>query len=372
MVEIVEVKTRKQIKEFIEFPLRLYKDCPYFAPPLYSDEKKLFKKDYVYADTCEWVCYIAVKDGKTVGRINAIEQKASNEIRNEKRVRFTRFDCIDDLEVSSALFAAAEAWGKERGMEEIVGPLGFSDLEREGLLVEGFDKPATFEEWYNYEYYARLVEACGFEKEVDWTESRLYAPEQPDEKLIRVSAMMLERQGLKIAKCRNTKEFLKRYSDKFFALLDSTYADIYGTVPFTDNMKKMMLDNFGLIIDMKNITVIVDENDEVACIGICFPAIGEALRKSGGRLTLPAIFRVLRAIKKPKVMDLGLVGVAPEYAMKGVSSVVTAEVMKKLLYDGIEYCETNLNLETNANIRNQWRRFNEVRHKRRRAYVKKI
>lgn len=372
MIEIQEVKTRKQIKEFIEFPLGLYKNCPYFVPPLYGDEKKLFKKDYVYSDTCEYVCFIAVENGKTVGRINAIIQKASNEIRNEKRVRFTRFDSIDDTRVSSALFLAAENWAKQRGMTEIVGPLGFSDLEREGLLIEGFDQISTFEEQYNYEYYARLIEDHGFKKEVDWVEHKIYAPDTPDDKLIRVSQMMLERQGLKIADCPTTKEFLARYADKFFDLLDRTYADIYGTVPFTPNMKKMMLENFGLILDKKNITLVVDKDDNVVCLGICFPSIGKALQKSGGRLTIPALLRLLKAIKHPKVIDLGLVGVDPEYAMKGVSSAVMAELMKNLCYGGIEYCETNLNLEDNTHIINQWRRFKAVLHKRRRSYVKNI
>ena len=171
MIEVRQVKAKKEIKEFIEFPLRLYKDNPYFVPPLYGDEKALFKSKTVYDDQCETVYFIALKDGKTVGRISAILQRASNEKWQQKRVRFTRFDCIDNQEVSDALFDAVENWAKQKGMNEIVGPLGFSDLEREGLLVEGFDYVSTFEEQYNFPYYQRLIENRGYVKEVDWIDN---------------------------------------------------------------------------------------------------------------------------------------------------------------------------------------------------------
>ena len=180
MVEIVEARTKKQQREFIEFPLGLYKDSPYFVPPLYGDEKKMFRPDYMYYDQSEAVYYLAYRDGRVVGRISGILQRASNEKQNEKRVRFTRFDSIDDQEVADALFAAVEKWALERGMDTVCGPLGFSDLEREGLLIDGFDQMSTFEEQYNYEYYPRLIEACGYGKEVDWNESRLYPPDETD------------------------------------------------------------------------------------------------------------------------------------------------------------------------------------------------
>ena len=370
MVTVIEVKTKKQQKEFLNFPLKLYKDNPNFVPPLAMDEKKIFRKDYVYYDTCEAVCYNAYRDGKIIGRISGILQKASNEMRNEKRVRFTRFDAIDDQEVADALFEAVEKWAISKGMDTVCGPLGFSDLEREGLLVEGFDRLSTFEEQYNAEYYGRLIENCGYGKEVDWLESMIYAPDEDDGSLDKMADFILKRYNLHIGRAKSVNDFLKKYGDGFFELLDVCYKDLYGTVPFTDGMKKMMYDNFRLIIDLKHVAVILDENDKIICLGICFPSIARAVQRSKGRLTPAGIIRILHAIKHPRIIDLGLIGVDPSYANRGVSTVVSAALLRMLKEDGVEYAETNLNLETNYNIQNQWKRFKAVQHKRRRSYVK--
>ena len=372
MVEIIEVKTKKQQKEFIDFPLIMYKDNPYFVPPLYGDEKKMFRADFVYNDTCEAVYYNAYREGKMVGRISGILQRASNEKTGEKRVRFTRFDSINDPEVASALFSAVESWAISKGMDTVCGPLGFSDLEREGLLIEGFDQLSTFEEQYNAEYYGTLIESLGYEKEVDWTESKLYLPDDDDGKMAKMTDFIMKRYNLHWGEAKNVNDFLKKYAKAFFELLDVAYADLYGTVPFTPGMIKMMEDNFKLIIDLKHVAVILDENDKLVCLGICFPSLAKAIQKSGGKLTPAALVRVLRAIRHPKIIDLGLVAVDPEYANRGISAAISSELMRMLREDGIEYAETNLNLETNAAIQNQWKRFKAVQHKRRRAYIKKL
>lgn len=372
MLEVREVKTRKEKKDFLNFPIKLYKGNKNFVPPLYFDEKKIFSKNYVYLDQAEAVYYNAYLDGKIVGRISGIIQHASNKKNNEKRVRFTRFDSINDYNVASILFSKVEQWAKEKGMDTIVGPLGFSDLEREGLLVEGFDELSTFEEQYNYDYYQELIEKYGFIKEVDWVERKLYYPKEKDERIERLSSVMMKRYKLKFGEAKNTKEFLKKYSDDFFEILDSTYANIYGTVPFTENTKKMMIDNFKLIVDVKRVAVVVDENNKVVCFGICFPSIAKAVQKSKGHLTPLGIIRILKAIKKPEILDLGLIGVLPEYQMRGISSALINEILKMLEDGKIKYAETNLNLEDNYNIQNQWKSFDSVLHKRRRSYVKKI
>lgn len=372
MLVIEEVKTKKQQKEFLNFPLKMYKDNPYFVPPLYGDEKKIFRSDYVYYDTCEAVYYNAYMDGKMVGRISGILQKASNEKRNERRVRFTRFDSIDDQSVADALFDAVEKWAIGKGMDTVCGPLGFSDLEREGLLVEGFDELATFEEQYNAEYYGRLIENCGYEKEVDWLESKIYLPDEPDERLEKLGEGLMKRYKLHIGEAKNPRDFVNKYADDLFALLDVAYEDIYGTVPFTDGMKKLMIDNFLLIVDLDKTAVILDENNKLVCLGVSFPSIAKAVQKSGGRLTPITLIKLLKSIKKPEILDLGLVAVAPEYANKGVGGIVSAYLMRLLRESGVKYAETNLNLETNHAILNQWKRFKSVQHKRRRAYVKRI
>ena len=371
MVEVKEVKSKREQKEFLNFPLDLYRDNDCFVPPLYSDEKKIFSKKYVYNDICEAVYFNAYKDGKIAGRISGIIQIAANEKYNEKRVRFTRFDSINDKEVAKSLFDAVENWALEKGMDTVCGPLGFSDLEREGLLIEGFDELATFEEQYNADYYQTLIEDLGYKKEVDWTESKLYVPDKIDENFEKTVNFIMNRYKLKTGTAKNTNDFIKKYGDQIFELLDKSYANLYGTIPFTEGMKKMMIDNFKLIVDVKYAPVILDENDKLVCFGISFPSLARALQKSRGHLTPAALIRLLKAIKKPEIIDLALVGVDPELSNHGISSIITLYMMKSLTDNPtIKYAETNLNLEDNYAIQNQWKRFKEVKHKKRRSYVK--
>ena len=372
MIEVREVRSRKEQRDFLNFPLRMYRDCPYFAPPLYSDEKKIFRKDYVYADTCDSVFFNAYKDGVMAGRISGILQKAANEKYGEKKVRFTRFDAIDDPEVSRALFDALEKWALDKGMDTVTGPLGYSDLEREGLLVEGFDQLSTFEEQYNAEYYQHHIEALGYTKDVDWVESQIRAPKVADEQLAKTADYLMKRNGLHFAQVKSVNDLLRRYGDKFFDLLDRSYDQIYGTVPFTEGMKKMMISNFKLIMKLKYIALIVDKDDNLVCLGICFPSLAKALQKSGGRLTPAGLVRVLWAINHPKIIDFGLIGVDQAYLKKGVTACVVSGIMGILAQPGVEYAETNLNLEDNYAIRNTWKRFDSVEHKRRRCYIKKL
>ncbi|MCQ2177785.1 MAG: N-acetyltransferase [Bacteroidales bacterium] len=374
MIEVKEALTRKQQREFIEFPNHLYKGNPYYVPPLYMDEVKVFRKDYVYYDTSEAVYYNAYKDGKMAGRINGILQRSSNEKWGQQRIRFTRFDVIDDFEVARALFDKVEEWGRSKGMKEICGPMGFSDLEREGMLIEGFDEMSTFEEQYNAPYYPEFMDRMGFRKDVDWTESQLRAPKDPEvlENMKKMSEFVLKRYRLHFGKCRTAKEFLSKYMDGFFEILDKSYEEIYGSVPFTDNMKKLLVANFNLIIDADHVSVILDENENVVCLGLCFPAIAKAMQVAGGHLTPRALFKVLRALKHPEVIDLALIGVDPAYRNRGISVCFAYELAKMLQQPGIKYADTNLNLEDNYDIQNIWKRFDERKNKRRRSYVKQI
>ena len=370
MITITKVATKKQQKEFLDFPLKHYKGNPYFTPPLYMDEKKIFRKDYVYNDMCEAVYFNAYKDGKMAGRISGIIQRAANEKTGKKQVRFTRFDVVDDEEVAKELFKTLEEWALQKGMNEVVGPLSFSDLEREGLLIDGFDYPATFEETYNFPYYQTFIENFGYQKDVDWTGSRIRIPKDYDGEVDKLAAFVMKRYNLHLGTARNTNDFLKKYADGIFELLDKSYELLYGTVPFTEGMKKMMIDNFRLVIDVKNVAVILDENDKMICFGLAFPAIADAVQPSGGRLTPAALVRLLKALKKPNVIDLCLIGVDPEWLNRGVSIIVSAGLMNML--KDVEYAETNMNLEDNYAIQNQWKRFDEQKIKRHRCYVKKL
>ena len=374
MIEIKQVSTKKQRKQFVEFPLNLYKNNPNFVPSLYGDEMAMFKKNYFYNEQSKSIFFLAYRDGKVVGRIQGILQIAANKTWNQKRVRFIRFDSIDDQEVANALFNAVEEWGKSLGMTEIVGPLGYSDLEREGLLIEGFEYLATFEEQYNYAYYQNLVENNGYQKDIDWLEHQIRMPKDKDqdvERIKRLSARMLEKYNMHIGTAKNTAQFVKKYSNQIFRVWDEAYSKIYGCVPFTDKVKKHMLEQFKMVINMRFIQVILDENDELVAFGLTFPAIGKAVQKSGGRLTIPCLIRLLKAIKNPKVLDLAIVGIVDKYRNKGISMNLFA-IFYSMFENGIEYMETNLNLENNYSILNIWKSFDTIQHKRRRCYIKKL
>ena len=372
MVEIREVKTKKDIKEFIEFPLRLYRGCEVFVPPIYADEKKLLKNGGK-PKVGESVFFLATRDGKTVGRIQGIIQREYNSLHSEKRIRFTRFDSINDKEVSRALFSAVEEWGRGYGMDTACGPLGYNDLDREGLLIEGFDEPQTFEEQYNYAYYPELVEDAGYKKEVDWLEFELRAPEKRNEMLTRVANRALELNKLHVADTNISKRaYINKYADGVFACIDECYSKLYGTVPISEDDRKELISQFMMILNQKYLVIICDEAERVVAFGLCFPGIGDALKKSGGRLTLPAIIKLMRAAKNPSTVDLALVAVLPEYQNSGINAILINGIADMLEEGTVKKCETNLNLETNTAVIAQWKHFSARQHKRRRSYIKLI
>ena len=373
MLEIIQVTTKKQRKEFVNYPLRLYKGNPWFVPPIYADEMSIFTPKNVYYNTCLSAFFLAVRDGKTVGRIQGIIQKQYNEIHGTKKARFTRFDCENNQETAKALFDAAEKWAKDQGMVEIVGPLGYSDLEREGLLIEGFEYLSTFQEQYNYEYYAGLIEGCGFVKDVDWVESRLFSTPQQDERLKRIFEKSLQKYNLHLVDEKlSMKKFVKLYADGIFDCIDECYKDLYGTVPFTADMKKQTISQITSLLNRDYVVAICDENEKVVAFGLCFPGVGKVFQKSGGRLTLPTIFRLIKTVKNPTSVDLGLIGVLPQYRNSGLTAFGIIMLQNILTSGKVEYLETNLNLETNGNIQAQWKHFNNIQHKRRRSYIKSL
>lgn len=372
MLTVRGVKTAKDIKEFIEFPLRLYKNCPYFVPPLYGDEKKLLKSGG-NTENADSVFFLAIKDGKTVGRIQGIIEKQYNRRHGAMQARFTRFDSIDDSEVAKVLFDAVEGWAVSKGMNEICGPLGFNDLDREGLLVEGFEEDSTFEEQYNYAYYGRLLEGIGLYKDIDWVEYELRMPEKRNEMLDRVAKRTMEMNRLHIADTSLPKrKYIEKYRDGFFECLDVCYCDLYGTVELSREAQDELISQFMMIVNKEYALFICDEKEKVVGFGLCFPGIGNAVKQSGGRRTLPTLWRILRTVKNPSVIDLGLVAVRPEYQNKGVNAVILNSMLDILSSGEVDKCETNLNLETNAAVQSQWKYFNARQHKRRRSYIKKI
>ncbi len=374
MIEIKEVINKNDIKKFVDFPHKLYKNNPHFVPFLNVDEINKFdaKKNESFED-CDTKCFLAYKDGELVGRIAGIIQKAYNEKAGQKRVRFSRFDCINDTEVSRALFSKVESWAKDKGMEIIHGPMGYNDLDREGLLIEGFDQMSTFEEQYNFPYYANLIEDYGFKKEVDWVEFRLFAPKGVNERIERIANIASKRYKLKLVVPTTIKSFIKLYKDDFFDTLDAAYSNLYGVVPFkSEKMKNAVISQFSLILSKDYVVGVVNEEGKLIAFGLAFPSLSESVNKSRGKLLPFGIFRILKQIKSPNSIDLGLIAIRPEYQNKGVNAMILSYLIKGMISHGIEYAETNLMLEYNTKIQSQWSMFDYIQHKRRRSYYKEI
>ncbi len=372
MIEIREVKTKKEQKEFVSFPLALYKGNEYFVPMLYGGEFDIFKPDYPFNKVCDTVCYIAYKDGKVAGRIQGIIQSEANKKWGQKRVRFTRFDSIDDEEVSAALFAKVENWAKEKGMEEFVGPLGYSDLEREGLLIEGFDQMQTYEEQFNYPYYQKLIESYGFEKDVDWLEYKLYAPAENGDRIIEFSSKMLKRFEIRVYQAKTIKEIVDKHINGIFEIIEKAYSRLYGTMPLNQEIIDNYIKDFKQIVRPQDILMLYDKNDRMIGFSLMFPSISEAVRKSGGHMTLPFVVRFLKSKKHPKVLDLGLIGVLPEYESKGVATILIGLLINFLRESDLDHLETNLMLEDNHHIQNVLKYFDICQNKRRRCFKKNI
>ena len=375
MIEVREVTTKRQQREFLEFPLDLYKGNLCFIPPLYLDEQKIFRKDYVYNGSCDSVFFNAYKDGIISGRIQGIIQKDANAKNGERHARFTRWDVIDDPEVSRALFTAVEDWARAKGMDTIQGPLGYSDLEKEGLLIGGFDVPATFETTYNGPWYQGHIEALGYAKDVDYTGSFLYGAESEEtlEEMDRLVQFIFKRYRLHFGQARNGKEFLKKYADGIFDLIDKSYEGLYGTVPFTEGMRKLVLDNFGLVISPKYSAIILDENEKPVCFGLAIPSLAPVFAGTRGHLTPRTVVRFVKALRRPASIDMCLIGADPEYLNRGVSAALSVAIMKMFkAHPEIKYADSLLNLEENWAIQNQWKRFRRDVVKRYRCYIKSL
>jgi len=378
-IQIKRVETKKDLKRFIEFHYDLYKGNPYDVPNLYSDEVNTLSKNKNAAfDFCEAEYYLALKEGKIVGRVAAIINHKANEKWKKKDVRFGWIDFIDDIEVSRALFEAVEEYGRKKGMDDIVGPLGFTDMDPEGMLTWGFDKLGTMATIYNYEYYPQHMEKLGgWKKDNDYVEYYLVVPEKSPEKYTKIAEMVEKRYNLHVRKLTKKDIFQGGYGKKLFDLINLTYSDLYGFSELTDRQIDQYVKMYFPLADLNLVTVIEDGNkdNQLAGLGITIPSLSHALQKCRrGRLFPFGWWHLLRAIKFHKTdgVDLLLMGFLPEYRSKGANALLFADLIPRYVNYGFKWGETQVEMESNEGVQSQWGPLDHINHKKRRCYRRSL
>ena len=378
-IQIKRVETKKDLKRFIEFHYDLYKGDPYDVPNLYSDEVNTLSKNKNAAfDFCEAEYYLALKEGKIVGRVAAIINHKANEKWKKKDVRFGWIDFIDDIEVSRALFEAVEEYGRKKGMDDIVGPLGFTDMDPEGMLTWGFDKLGTMATIYNYEYYPQHMEKLGgWEKDNDYVEYYLVVPEKSPKKYTKIAEMVEKRYNLHVRKLTKKDIFQGGYGKKLFDLINLTYSDLYGFSELTDRQIDQYVKMYFPLADLNLVTVIEDGNkdNQLAGLGITIPSLSHALQKCRrGRLFPFGWWHLLRAIKFHKTdgVDLLLMGFLPEYRSKGANALLFADLIPRYVNYGFKWGETQVEMESNEGVQSQWGPLDPINHKKRRCYRRSL
>ncbi len=375
-VTIKKVSTKRDLKRFIRFNYELYKHNPYSVPDLYDDMLNTFNKQKNAAfEFCEAEYFLAYKEGKLAGRVAAIINRRANETWQKKEVRFGWIDFIDDTEVSEALIRAVEQWGKERGMTHIQGPLGFTDMDAEGMLIEGFDQLGTMATIYNYPYYPAHIERLGFRKDADWVEFKIYIPDAIPDKHRRISDLIQRKYNLKIKKYTSGKKIAQDYGQAIFELVNEAYQPLYGYSSLTQKQIDQYVKMYLPILDLRMVTLITDAQDQLVAVGISMPSLARALQRSHGRLLPFGWFYLLKALffkRRSHILDLLLVAVKPEYQNKGVNALLFSDLIPVYQQLGFEYAESNPELELNGKVQAQWDYFKTEQHKRRRAFVKEI
>jgi hypothetical protein len=371
---IKKITKQSELKKFILFPFKLYKGNKYWVPPLIFDEKKTLTKANPALDFCELEMWLAYRGDEIVGRVAGIINNRANETWNTKDVRFGWIDFIDDVEVSQLLIKTVADWAKDKGMESICGPLGFTDMDHEGTLIEGFDQLSTMSTIYNYPYYKQHFESIGFEKAADWIEYKIFIPEAIPEKHKRVTKIVQDKFGLQIKKYTNAKKLVADYGQAIFDLVNEAYAPLYGYVPITQKQIDNYIKTYLSMLNLKMVTLITDQSGTLLGVGVSIPSVARALQKSKGRLFPFGWYHLLKAMRciNNKVLDLLIVAIKPEYQNKGVNALLFADLIPAYQQLGFEYAESNPELEINSKVQSQWEYFETEQHKRRRVFSKKI
>ena len=375
MLEIKQIQpTRSALRDFTQFQIDLYRGNDYYVPPLVSDDIEALSPGKNPAfDFCKAAYFMAYRDGKPVGRIAAIINNQVNRSCDSKICRFGFMDFVDDMEVSRALFDAAEDWGRRKGMNKMVGPLGFTDMDREGLLVEGFEELSTMATNYNYPYYARHVGAAGYAKESDWVEFLLQVPDRVPERYDRIATLVKEKLNLRIQKYTSRKKAKAEIGHKLFRLINEAYKDLYQYSQLTDRQIDYYVDYYLGLVNLDLLTFVMDKDDNLVGLGIALPSLSRGLQKAHGRLLPFGWYHLLKALKgKNDRVDLLLVAVHPDYQNRGVNALMFQDLLPHFIRLGFKYADTNPEMETNAKVQSQWEVFNPRQHRRRRSYAKDI
>ena len=368
MISIKEVKTKKELKQFIRYPRQLYKNCPYFVPSLESDEYKTLT-EHPALSFCQLRLWVAYKDGKIAGRIGGIINHRYNELKNKKRIRFGWFDVDNDREIAKALLETVENWGKEENLLEVSGPSRYSNMEKQGMLVEGFDVLTTVSSDYNYPYYPLFMDALGYEKEEDYLQMKCEIKEIP-EKIKELSRQLSERQGIKVKKFKNKKELIA-YAKRFFEALNDSFVDVYNFIPLTDAEIAAIVKNNFSFADKDLVGILVDASDRVVGFSFSVPSLSKAFRKANGKLFPFGWYPLLKALRKNDTVDLILTGVLPQWANSGIHAIYHQQLHQNCIDKGYKYAITNQQLESNHHYR-IWERYGGSVITKRRCYVKQL
>lgn len=374
-IEIKKVSCKKDLKKFIRFNYELYKNNKYAVPELYPDMVETLSKDQNPAfEFCEADYFIAYKDGKIAGRVAAIINSRANEKWKTNSVRFGWIDFIEDMEVARELIETVEQWGKERGMTEIVGPLGFTDFDYEGMLTEGYDQLGTMAAIYNYPYYPEYMQRMGFVEDTEWVEFKIYVPDAIPEKHQRITEIVRKKFNLQVKKYKSGKKIAKEYGQEIFQLLNESYKDLYGFSELSPRQIDLYIKNYLPVVDLDMVTLITQEDGTLIGVGISMPSMARALQKAKGKMFPFGWFHLLKAlfISKPKVIDLLLVAIKPEFQGKGINALLFSDLIPVYQKKGVVYAESNPELVMNNKVQSQWSYFDCEQHKRRKTFKREI
>lgn len=372
LIRIEEVKDKKGFNQFLKFPYKLFKDDKMWVPSLIMDEKTTFnKKKNPALEFCDHKIFLAYRGEDVVGRIVAILNNKANEIWNQKRMRFGWFDYIDDLKVTEALLKAVETWSREMGMDEVVGPMGFTDMDKEGMMVEGFDVNCPIACYYNPSYYPPLIEKLGYVKEVDWIQYEIPANQPVPEKISKINNLIKAKYNLKIVEGLSKKEIVNQYGKKIFHVVNKSFSGLFGYVPLNDRQIDFYIGQYFSFIEPRLVCFIVDDKDDVVAFGVSMPSLSNALRKSKGKLFPFGWYHLLKALKDYSYIDLYINGVDPDWQNKGVHSLYYVEMNKRYIELGAKMAIANPQLESNQ-ASQIWEKYESRIAIRRRAYIKQI